>query len=251
LKFKLKQEKLEDLLEKLMLKDVFVSSVISTKDKNLFSIQQEDHGRAMRFLSVKESFFEEIDESVESIELNIAKTLSIVKNILPNTMLTFETKGNKVSITGKNVNANISYEDPKAEVKTELPFEIKDGVPLIGKEKIPLTTYLTVKLTDFKDIAGYANSLDTEFYKFSIEDKKIISRVGDLHDFSDYVIFTPDGEIKTGEDLNVILTYGVPQVAGTFHNTVHIKTATNSPAWFFEGTAEYTLGVLVPPYVQE
>jgi len=251
MKFKLKQEKLIDLLEKLILKDVFRTSVISVKDKSLYSIQHEDHGRALRFLKVEETFFEEIDDATESIELDIEKTLSVVKNILPETMLVFETKGNKISITGKNVNVNVSYEDPKAEVITELPFDIKEGVPLIGKENIPLSTYLTVKVVDFKDIVGYAGSLGTEFYKFGIDNGKIVSRIGDLHDFSDYVVFNPDGEIKSGDELNVIFTYGIPQIASTFNSTVHIKTKTNAPGWFYEATKEYTLGVLVPPYVQE
>ena len=249
MKFKLKQEKLLDLLEKLIVKDIFPSTVISTKEGKLFSIQKEEHGRALRFLRVNKNFFDEIDDSTESIELDLDKTISIVKNILPNTVLTFEVKGNKVSITGKGVNANISYKEPE-KVLTELPFELKDGTPHIGEEKVPLDTHFDIKLPDFKDIAGYAGSLGTEFYKFTFDNDKIAVRIGDLHDFSDYVIFNPSGDIKKDGSLEVFFTYGIPQIAGTFKKEVSIKTKTNSPGWFYEITDEYILGVLIPPYVE-
>ncbi|GAG51337.1 unnamed protein product, partial [marine sediment metagenome] len=61
----------------------------------------------------------------------------------------------------------------------------------------------------------------------------------------------PEGKVEKGKELEVILTYGVPQIADTFRQDVHMKTKTNSPAWIFEKDKEYILGILIPPYVQE
>jgi len=252
MKFKLKQQKLVDLLEKLLVKDIFTTCVFSVKQGTLFSVEKEEHGRAMRFLKVNKNFFEDIDESTESIELNLEKTLSIVKTILPETELTFETKGNKVVISGKNVNANISFKEP-TEILEKMPFETKDGVLHFVsskmKDNIPLDRHFIIKLPDFKDIGQFANNLGTEFYKFML-DGKLSVRIGDLHDFSDYVVFSPETTVKSGKDLEVFFTYGIPQIAATFQQDVNVKTKTNSPGWFYESTDEYTLGVLIPPYVE-
>jgi len=253
MKFVLKQEKFQDLLEKLLVKDMFPSSIISTKEGKLFSIQKEEHSRGLRFLNVKSSFFESIDDSSETIELDIERTLNMIKNILPNTMLTIQTKGNKLSISGKNVEANISYKEPDGELFTSLAdakIEMKDGVPFVGDTKAKLDRYMIIKLPEFKDLAGFASSLKTEFYSFGLENGKISVRIGDLHDFSDYVILNPEGEVKAGKDLEVIFTYGIPQIADTFHEGVSIKTSSNCPGWFYEGTKDYVLGVMIPPYVE-
>lgn len=254
MKFKLKQQKLVDLLEKLLVKDMFPSCIISVKDGTLFSVQKESHARGMRMLKVNKKFFIDIDKSTESIELNIDRTLGIVKTILPETELTFETKGNKVSITGKNVNANVSFKEPTEDILTKMPFETRDDVLHFVsskmKDNIPLDNHFVIKLSDFKDIGSYANSLGTEFYKFMLGEKLSV-RIGDLHDFSDYVVFLPTTEIKSNKGLKVFFTYGIPQVSATFQSDVNLKTRTDSPGWFYESTDEYTLGVLIPPYVEK
>ena len=276
MKFKLKQEKLENMLEKLVMKDMFPSCIISVKDEKLFSIQKEEHGRALRFLKFNKSFFDLI-EGEGSVEIDCKKTLDLVKNIMSNTDLTIEKKGNKICISGENANIGkkielyVSWKDPEGEIKTSLPFPMEKGVPIIGDSKIALETYFTIDLPDFKDIAQYGSTLKTEFYKFSFEDKKVCVRVGDLHDFSDYARFYPKHRIvelveednkevektvaqfgiKTGDDLSVIFTYGMPQVAATFENEVQIKSKTSSPAWIYEGTKEYVHGILIPPFVPE
>lgn len=264
MKFKLKQEKLQEMLEKLMVKDIFPSSVISkAEDSTIYSVQKEEHGRAIRLVKFDNDFFEELSGEPESIELDIERTIGIVKNIPAGTSLVVETKGNKLSITklitddkgevtGEKGLTMISFKDPEGEVMKELPFEIKEGIPLIGEGKIPLDTYLKVKLDEFKSISGFASVLKTEFYKFIIDKNgKIAVRVGNLHDFSDYHTEYPEGEVESGKDLEVIFTYGIPQIADTFRQDVNIKTKTNSPAWIFEKDKGYILGILVPPYVQE
>lgn len=276
MKFKLKQEKLENMLEKLLMKDMFPSCIISIKEEKLFSIQKEEHGRALRFLKFNKLFFDSI-EGEGSVKIDCKKMLGLVKNIMPNTDLTVEVKGNKISIAGENVGTgekielNVGWKDPEEEIKTSLPFPMEKGVPIIGDSKIRLETYFTMDLPNVKDIAQYGSVLGTEFYKFSFENKKVCVRVGDLHDFSDYALFHPKYRIielveednkevektvaefgqKTGDELSVIFTYGMPQVAATFENEVHVKSKTNSPAWIYEGTKEYVHGILIPPFVPD
>lgn len=277
MQFKLKQEKLENMLEKLVMKDMFPSCIISIKDGKIFSIQKEEHGRALRFLKFNNSFFNEIGDSEESIKIDCKKMLGLVKTITPTTDLIIETKGNKISIlgenktTGKKIDLNLAWKEPDEDIKTSLPFPMENGVPIIGESKVKLDAYFTIDLKDFKDIAQYGNILGTEFYKFSFIDKKIVVRVGDLSDLTDFALYTPKERIvelveednkevekivaefgiKAGEELNVIFTYGMPQIADTFENEVHIKTHTDSPSWMYEGTKEYVHGILIPPYVEE
>jgi len=134
----------------------------------------------------------------------------------------------------------------------DLPFEIKDGTPLIGESKLPLEDYFKIDLSEFKNISAYAGILKTEFYKFIVnENKKISVRVGNLHDFSDYHVENPSGKVEAGKEVEVIFTYGIPQIADTFRQDVNIRTKTNSPAWIYETDKNYILGILIPPYVPE
>ena len=99
MKFKLKQEKFEELLEKLIVKDIFPSCAFSVNEGVLVSKKKEEHGRAIRWVKFEKSYFEEIDDSVESIEIDVDRTLNFVKNIPAGTTLIVETIGNKLSIS--------------------------------------------------------------------------------------------------------------------------------------------------------
>lgn len=254
MKFVLKQENLEYMLEKLFVGGMFPSAVITIKDGKIFSIQKEDSGRSMRMAKFNKEFFEEIQQDVlESIEISMPKFLKVVKRLPPGMVLTWETKGNKVSITGKfkngePVNPSLTFRDPEKEVMMKLTFDIKDGVPLVGKEKIPLDVDIEVDIGDFKRISENASDIGTEFYKLMIEDGKFGVRVGDLHDTSDSNKFGVHSEIKKGKELETIFTYGIKEISDTFDKKVHICTRTESPAWFFEASKKHLLGVFIPPY---
>jgi len=262
MKFELKQEKFQELLEKLIVKDIFPSCVFTTKEGKLFSVQKEIHGRALRFVKFNKSYFDKIDNATESIEIDIDRTLNIVKNIPAGTPLIVETVGNKLSVkrlildkdgkvTGEKGFTRISFKDPEGEVKDTLPFKIKNEVPLIGETEVPLDVFLTIKLSSIKDISAFASSLKTEFYRFFVNDGKISVRVGDLHDFSDYHNENLDGKVLKGVSLEVTLSYGIPEIADTFRQEdVIVKTGNNAPAWIYEITDDYTLGILIPPYTE-
>lgn len=267
MKFKLKQEKFQELLEKLLLKDIFPSSIIATKNGILFSIQKEEHGRALRYVKFNKNYFDEIDNSVESIEIDVEKTINVTKKIPPGTPLVIETKGNKLSIKklivdkdGKVIDEKgytmIAFKEPQGPINEQIPFEIKESVPYVGEGKVALSTYFTVDLSELKVITDIGNPLKTEFYKFMFEqkelkpNKEIAVRIGGIHDFNDYHVEYPKGEIKTPGDLAVTFTYGIPQIADTFRQKeVNFRTKTDCPGWVYEGSESYLLGVLIPPYV--
>lgn len=257
MKFVIKQEKLEYMLEKLMVGGMFPSCVITTKEGKLFSIQREDSGRSLRLVKFNKEFFEEIDDkTTESIEIDGSIYLSAVKKMPPGMILTCETKGNRLTLKGvykdgRVTNPRFMYRDPEGEVKMELPFEIKDGVPLVGKEKIPLDVKVDFDVNDFKEIGEYAAVLKTEFYKFGIENEMFTINVGELHDTNHTWGFNPKSKIKEGKDLDVIYTYGIPEIANTFDKTVHICTKSGSPAWFYENSKDHVLGVFIPPYKEQ
>jgi len=260
MKFEIKQERLEYMLEKLSVGNMFPSSVISTKDGILFSIQREERGRAIRLLKLNESFFESIDKDAnESLELDTDKFLKVVKKLPPGMILSCETKGNKLVIFGKFkdgriTNPKLTVKDPVGEVMTKLPFNMEKNVPIVkdpeGNE-IKLECSVLLSIVDFKEISENASAIKTEFYKFIIDDKKFGIHVGDISATSDEWRFNPQSDVKEGDDLDVTFTYGIPEIAATFDKVVHIQTATNCPGWFYETTKEHLLGVFIPPFIQK
>lgn len=265
MKFEIKQEKFANMLEKIYFKDTFPSSILFGEGKTIKAIQKEEHGRVMRYVKFEEGYFESIEESDDVIEIDTKKTLDMIKRIPSNTNILFELKGNKLSIRslsleevkGKDVDIRLSYKEPDSEVKKELSFSFEKGVPVIpiGNTKIALDTYFTIKTADLKSVIEWATPLKTEFYKFSYDKKQPLGiqiRTGDIHEWSDCVLFNPEGEIKTGEELNVTFTYGIQQIANIFEQKeIQVRTKTHSPAWFFEKGDNYIIGVLLPPYVPD
>jgi len=257
MKIKLKQEKLVKMLEKLMVDNMFPSCIITIKDKNLFSIQREEHGRALRFVKFKEKYFDEISDSNDTIHINAEKFLNIIKKIPATTVLTLEKVKDKIHIKGeydgRKVEPKLTFIEPEEVIEKleDAHVQMKEGIPNVGKpdqEKTALDIHLSVKLADFKDIVDYASALDTEFYNFKFTDGKVEVDVGDLYDNSDTIEFYPKGKKVKGDSLDTVFTYGIPQISKTFDQDVNIKTKSNCPGWVYEGTDEYVLGVLLPPY---
>ena len=260
MKFVIKQEKLTFMLDKLLVGDMFPSSVMTTRDGTLFSIQREERGRSLRMLKLQEKFFESIDkESNESIEIDTNKFLKTVKRLPPGMVLTCETKGNKLSILGhfkdgRETNPQLTIKQPEGEILSKLPFTLdKEKNPVVKNTEgidYPLDVHILLNIPDFKEISDNASAIKTEFYSFNLIEKKLHINVGDVNATSDNWTFQPSAEIKSGEDLNVIFTYGIPQISSTFGKNVSIHTATDSPGWFFEQSGEHALGVFIPPYTK-
>jgi len=257
-KFVLKQEQFIDMLEKMLVKDIYPSSVLSIKGKTIYSIQKEEHARAIRFVKFSESYFESIDESKEeSIDLNIEKVLKVIKNIPATVSLTIQTKGEKLLISGEKpdgqvLDIKLTYNEPEGDVIKSLDdvnIKMKEGTPVVTEQQIPLDIQFTIKLEDFKEITSYASSLGTEFYRFFLENKKLGVRIGNLDATSDEVTYYPKATIKKGEGLDVVYTYGIAQIGETFEHDVMVCTKSNCPTWIYETIPKkYILGLYIPPF---
>jgi len=248
MEFKLKQEKMRDLLEKMSVQNLFPMSIIKASNNEISSIQREANGVGIREVRFKKSYFDElkIDED-EIIELDIQRALNVIKKLSSNVDLTFKTKEDKVVIKGKRVHINLSFREPKEDdIIDQMPFENKDGVPVI--KDVELSTKVKMKLIDLKDATDYGSSLGTEFYTFEVENDKLKIRVGDLHKFSDFVLFETDAEVKKGEDTEAIYTVGLPQIASTFiKDEFTIKFGSEAPALIYEEDDDVYLALLLPP----
>jgi len=260
MKIKLKQENLINMLEKLMVDNMFPSCIITIKDKTIFSIQREEHGRALRFAKFKEKYFDFISDENETIHINAEKFLNIIKKIPATTEINLIKEKDKIVIKGeydgRKVEPRLSYLEPEDVIEKleDVNLQMKDGILHFGKkdqEKIALDTKLSIEMQDIKDIVDYASAIDTEFYKFSLKDNIIKVNVGDLYGNSDVIEFYPKGKVIKGNILETVFTYGIPQVSKTFGKEINIHTKSNCPAWIYENTDEYVLGVFIPPYTQE
>jgi len=261
MKFVITKGKLENMLEMLMVKDILPKCILNAKGKTITSLQKDEHNRLARLLKLKESFFNSIDEVKEEevIEFDAKKVINIIKNI-PSNIITWKTDKNKIIISSENREYGIGIIEPE-NVEKDLPFKIVEGVPTFSD--IPLDTKLKVKISDMRDISQNANTLSTEFIRFKAVDKKLIVRIGDVHDFDDYcAIDMVDAKIEDKGKLDAVFTYGVPQISATFRGDVddvkdvkdacmNMRMKDDYPAWFYEKTNDHYLGVLVAPYIEE
>jgi len=252
--FEVEQSKLIEMFERLLLVNVYPSAVISTTTEGtLYSIQKDSHARALRFIKFNKGFFNSIDGKDETVEFDVEKALKLIKSMPAKDVVQVKTEGNKLRIIGSKKKVNLSTREPEEDIIQGLPFETEEDVPVMGEgvDKIKLDVHLEMKLDDFKAFIADANPLKTEYYTFLVENKKMIVRVGDLHDTSDNTVWEPEGKIVSGSKLKSIYTFGVQQIGDTFRENIHIQLNNDTPAWFYEENDNYILGVLLPPYVEE
>jgi len=246
MKFKLKQEKMRDMLEKLSVQNLFPMSIIKASDDKITSIQREKNGVGLREAIFKKDYFDELEITEdEIIELDIQKALNVIKKIPSNVDLTFKTKGDKVIISGKRVHINLSYRDPKDDdIVEKMPYTLEDGIPSI--KGVKLSADVTMKLSELKDATDYGSSIGTDFYTFVASGSKLKIRVGDLHKFSDFVLF--ETKAKVEGEAESIYTVGLSQIADTFlKDEFSIFFADEAPILAFEEDENSYLGLLLPP----
>jgi len=268
MEFKIKQEKLQEMLEKMILKDVCPSGIFCFKNDSLFSIQKDSHSRALRFLKCNKDYFESfsVEENEEPFEIaDMNQCLDLVKKHEPGKTITCYVKDSKFyfkSTKGDEKQglyyktSSVPIQDPE-NVIDKLPLDFDDdGRPFLsaGEDKsVLLDKWFTVELADFRLHVESATPLKTEFYTFLFEDKKVRSRVGDLKiSTAGDNVEDLRATIHSGENLEVIFTFGIRQLAQSFTKSKFgVRTNTHSPGWFYEGDKTYKYGVLIPPYTEE
>lgn len=253
MKFVVKTQKLEFMLEKLLVKDMIPSAILSVKNGTLFSIQKEEKGRSLRMLKLEKCFFESIDESAnESIQIDIAKFLKNAKLFPPTEKLECEVKGSVMILKGEKRAPALTIETPRSDILTKLPFNIESNIPIVTDDQgveIKLDVEVVVDVVEFKEIIKGAEAIGTEFYEFTENDGKFLTVVGDLNSHEKDP-FYPKATLK-GKEFKAVYTYGMQQIAATFTEPIHINMANDAPAWIFETSKEHLLGVFIPPFVSE
>jgi len=254
MKIQIKQSKLIEILEYLYVDGLFPFSIITTKDGKLFSSQDDDEGFAYRYVAFLEDYFKSITKEDESIKIDIEKIKKFVVIRSPDTIITIEypspTDKNKLRISGEGAKNNISITPLKpSEIKKELRFDIKDGIPYFNKGTIALDTHITVGLASFKTISEYASAHGTEFFKFKIgKGQKLEVRIGDIHALEDYTPYNPTCEVnKIQGEVEVTFTRGLKELTKTFTRDVEIYLRSKMPAWFSEVSQSHRFGVLLSP----
>lgn len=257
MKFKLPQEKLEEMFEKLhmngMIDDVTIQMKMKKGNPIIISAQKEPNGRSARYVIFTEDFFTELEHEPGMITVDAAKILKTIKNIQTGTPLSIKTKKEKLSITGKRTSINISYREPEKDEQS-VPFVKKKDTIYVGKKKdIPLDINFSLPLDTLKKAKSYASSISSEYFKF-IGDEKITIRVGGLHSFDDYVTIDTGEKLPNDIKLSGIYTYGIKEVADTFRSeNMSIHMASEAPACFVDMDEKktYQLYVLIPPQIEK
>jgi len=253
MKIQILQTKLVEILDYLYVDGLFPFPIITTKEGKLYSSQADKEGFAYRYAAFLGDYFKSITKEEESVKIDIEKIKKFAAIRKPDAIITIEYPSkieNKLKISSERAHDYITVTKlDKQDIKTGLPFDIKDGTPYINKGQVPLDTHVTISLQSFKQINDYATAHGTEFFKFKIsKDRKLDVRIGDIHALDDYTTYSPNCTISKAEtDLDVTFTKGIKEMAKTFTRDVDIHLRSNMPAWFSEVSQSHRFGVLVSP----
>lgn len=258
MKIKMKQHKLISFLEKLYLSGAYPIAHITIEERNddvvLRSIQKEAGARSLRYFNATSEYFDELEPTKVPFILEVEKIIKVIKNTPSDEDITITKQGEKISVKGNRVDLNLNYQIVNEdELTTKIPLKMIDGTPHFGKDvDIPLSTKMKMKLSELKDITSYASSINTTTYQFVIANKKLNIRIGDIHKLEDYILFDSNVSVDEQTSLDVIMTYGINEIANTFQQPQFIMfTDTDKPLLAQEKSSTYTLGVFLPPYTRE
>jgi len=253
MKISIMQSKLLEILDYLYVDGLFPFSVITTKDGSLISSQSDKEGFAYRYAAFLGDYFKGITKEQESLKIDIEKIKKFASIRKPDSIITIEYpcgNENKLKISSEHAKDSISVTKlDDSEIKTSLPFEIKDGTPYIGGGKTPLDTKVSISVGAFKTINDYATAHGTEFFKFKVnKDRKLEVRIGDIHALDDYTTYEPNAQVvKVQGELEATFTKGIKELAKTFSRDIDVHLRANMPAWFSEVSQSHRFGVLLSP----
>ena len=241
---------------------LYPTCILSTKDQKLYSSQTESYGYAFRFALFDASFFKAISKENDSVKIDVEKALKIIKTMDPEELLTVQYPSplseSKINIKGKYDSNNITVQTiEEGEAKEGLIFKMEKGIPLLKADTenpVKLDNKITISLQDFKAIAEKATAYGTEFYSFNVDkNKKLIVRVGDLHNASDFDNYNPkEFKVDAKEEIKAVYTKGINEIAKTLTaDNVELNIKSSAPIWISSVDKHYRLGFLLPPHNKE
>jgi len=247
-KFNIFNDQFQQILTCLHCNGLIRQSIISFTHEKIYSIQSEEHNRAMRIFEYEHP--SSVDNgSVESIEVDITLVMNLTKRIADDTILTIETDGRILYIDDGNDEIKIAYNIPENALE-KIPFTIKGGVPIYGEKKKILDTSFTMLKSDLMNAVMDNSVLKTDFFRFKLHDSKLTLQVGDFDMFGNTKTFCFSSYNSKG-DAKVTVDYGIRKIAETFGDYICIKTCNDATMLFTDVTDEYLLRVIIPPYVEK
>lgn len=262
MKIVIQQSKLLEILNYLYVDGLFPFSIITTKEGKLISSQSDQSkdkgGFAHRYVQFLPEYFKEISKEQESLKIDVEKVKGFVSLRKSEDFITLEFPSpdapNKLRISGGGVKNNIAIvKVDEQEIKTQLPFVMKDKVPHMRGGEVPLDTHVVMGLSSFRDIDAYASKHGTEFYRYQIgKDRKLKVLVGDIHEFEDTTTLEPTCQIvNVSEELDVTFTKGIREITKVFSHDVDIYLRSNFPGWFSEVSQHHRFGCTIAPYIKK
>jgi len=260
MKIQILQPKMLEILNYLYVDGLFPFSIITTKEGKLISSQSDQSkdkgGFAYRYAQFGPEYFKEISQEQESIKIDVEKVKGFVSLRKPEDVITIEfpspDAANKMRISGGGVRNNLAIvKVDEQEIKTGLPFVMKEKIPYMRDGKVPLDTHITMSLNSFRTIDAYASKHGTEFYRYKIgKDRKLNVLVGDIHEFEDSTVIDPNCQVvNAGEELDVTFTKGIKEITKVFTRDVDIYLRSNFPGWFSEVSEHHKFGCTISPYI--
>ena len=251
---KLQQHKLLDVLEKLSLDGLFTLSTVSIQKGSsgayLVSTQKLPSSQAIRYVKFNNQWFEDIKAGDKGISFDISRLISIIKNIGSEEMVEISLKKDKINVVAGNINASLTYREPEAVHKT-CPVKDKDDIKIYGRKQTPLDTKLMLPIDELKECVASAKAISTEFFRFETLEEKLAIRVGNLSNVEDYITIDTKAKV-VGKEVNSVYTIGIKEISKTFSTkNITVFLASDKPAWFYEKDANYEIGVLLAPFVED
>jgi len=259
MKIVIQQSKLLDILTKLYVDGLFPFSVITTKNGKLISSQSDKDEFAYRYVQFLPSYFKELSTEEESVKIDVEKIKGFASLRKADDVLTLEYPSpdapNKLRIKDSvGVTNNIAVvKVSEEEIKTGLPFVMKDGIPHMREGTVALDTNVKISVGSFRLIDEYAKKHGTEFYRYQLgEDRKLRVLVGDIHSIEDSTEIKPICQvIKVGESLDTVFTKGIREITKVFSRDVNVFLRSNFPGWFSEVSQDHKFGVSIAPYINK
>lgn len=249
MEFVIEQSKLKDMLDYLQVSSLFPFPRLTVKDGEVSSIQETPDHSIFRYVKFSKDYFDSLSEKTDFVTVDAQKIHKIISREDAKTKIKIQAKDGRLMIDTPNAHTELNLINTDVGARDELPFKIKKGVPIF-KGDVPLDTCVHVDLPHFKNVVEFAKVLDTEFFKFMIdENKKMIAEIGDLEDYAE--TSKCNLPVKVDEfqgEQKVTLSKGVKELADTFTKKVGIRFKSDFPMWFFEASNNHKFGVLIAPH---
>ena len=208
---------------------MMMKSIISFAPKKIFSVQQDENTRAIRFFEYKHNCTL-IGNATESVEVDVSMLLKIVKRLPKYDILSIKAENDRLIVKGKNVKISLLVNEPE------------NILSCFTKKQLPTTANFTMKKSDFEKIVRMRYLRPKpRFYIFDFHKNQLCVTCDNSAVKYYFNVFNCVGKARY-QTKKLIL----PKIAKLFDKHVHVKMGKNMPIWLYDETDDYTFGVSIP-----